>query len=482
MLFSVMASGVNMHRETKNRRDFLKLTAAGVGISLSSGCGTFSRGRKKSSGRRKPEAGTAPPKALRMGFIGVGGSGNKNLQAFSARGIEIVALCDVDTRELYRARDAVSEKHPSIRLYKDFRIMLANAGALDAVVISTPDHAHGMQAVHALRSGCHVFLETPLVHTLKELSVLEQETKEARRIVMPGDCGCQHEEALRAREVLSTGVLGDILQVHIWTNRPVWPQGGDAPSGSDPVPENLDWQLWLSGAKPRPYKRFVYHKFNWRGWTDFGCGALGDIGCRLLGFPFKVLNLDAPHEFTRIYHVGGTELSYPKSTELRISCESGNQKKDVELFWYDGYRMPRIELLSQVKATLGKIPGTGTLIVGERGSWFVSGTECEQHYMGINGAVRMTDLEKHELWSSAPKFLPRTGTPHDLFLRTVRNSKGYDFEVNADKALNQAILGGTISQRLEGTVNWNGRKECFIKNEAANALLAPYIEESWRYY
>lgn len=478
-----MTAGTDKYKVmNRNRRAFLKLSALGVGLSITGGCGSLSFSRKKSSKKRKRFAKATSREKLRFAFIGVGGIGRKHLQKFSVLGVSVVALCDVDERELYAARDMISSKHPSVRIYKDFRVMLQNVPGLDAVVISTPDHGHGMQAVHALRTGCHVFLETPLTHTLEELAVLEKEADKAKRIVLPGDCGCRHEEALRANEVISTGVLGNISKLHIWTNRPVWPQGCKLPVGNEPVPETFDWQLWLAGAKPRSYKRYAYHKFNWRGWTDFGGGVPGDIGCRLLGFPYKVLKLQAPYEVKQIFSAGGTEFSYPKSSELLLKCKSKQQKKPVAIHWYDGGRMPRAELLTQVKATLGKIPGTGTLIIGEHGSWLVKGTMCDQHYMGLNGGLRMVDLEKHELWTSVPKTLPRCGIAEEFFLHAIPNSRRFDFGVNANRNLNQAVLIGMIAQRLSGTLRWHAKKRCFIKNEEANELLAPYLQENWRYY
>ncbi|MFO7937312.1 MAG: Gfo/Idh/MocA family oxidoreductase [Kiritimatiellia bacterium] len=465
-----------------NRRTFLRHAAVSAAAAFAGGCGVFQGKRTEALRERDVSSRADPGPPLDFAFIGVGGIGSQHLQSFNRPEINVAALCDVDMRELYKARDMISVRHPSVQIYKDFRVMLQNMPRLDAVVISTPDHGHGVQAVHALRAGCHVFLETPLTHTLEELEVLENEAERAGRIVMPGDCGCMHEEALRAHEVISTGILGKIIQVHIWTNRPVWPQGGSLPAGSDPVPETLDWQLWLSGAKPRSFKRYVYHRFNWRGWTDFGSGTLGDIGCRLLGFPYKVLQLEAPYETERTYASRCSEFSYPRATELRLQCESRLQRDPVEIFWYDGLRMPRPELLKQVRTTLGRVPGTGTLIIGERASWLVRGSACEQHYLGQNGARRMVDLEKHDLWTSAPALFPRNSNPRELFLRSVRNSRNCGFDMFAHSDLNQAILIGAIAQRMDGRLKWNKRKGRFRKNDTADNLTRPHLEPGWKYY
>lgn len=466
----------------RGRRAFLRLSALGAGLSLAGGCGIFTQGRR--SGFKPGHCGAinSDGTPLKFGFIGVGGAGREHLRRFTAIGVDILALCDVDQRELYAARDLVSNSSAPPRIYKDFRVMLASNPGLDAVVVSTPDHGHVMQAVHALRTGCNVFLETPLAHTLEELAVLERETKRAKRVLIPADIGGTHKTAHRAHALISSNVLGKISQVHIWSNRPLWPQGGEIPEESDPVPETLDWQLWLAGAKPRPYKQFVYHKFNWRGWNDFGSGTLGDVGCRLIGFPFKVLDLEAPRDVESMYNRGGSAASYPRSTQLRLRCRSRSCKNPVELFWYDGGRLPRAELLTQVRDTLGKVPGTGTLMVGERGSWLVTGVDCDQHYIGLNNAGRMTDFEKHELWSSASPSLPCRGSSEEIFLRAICGADRYDFESSARKALNQTVLIGAIAQRMDGTLQWNQRRERFQNNDAANALLKPHLEAGWEYF
>ena len=474
-----MAGDCNIQAEgERSRRNFLKLSLTGAGLSLSGGCTSLSR-LSPFRRRKIPPAPSSQP--LRMAFIGVGGIGKRHLDILSKSRVQIAALCDVDGRELHGARDMLAIKFPNVQIFQDFRVMFDNVRNLDAVIIATPDHGHGMQAVRALREGCHVYLETPAVHTLDELTVLEREARKVKRLVLSGDLRTSHEMALRGCEALRTGVTGKILQVHIWTNRPVWPQGVELPAGSDPVPNTLAWDLWLAGVAPRPFKRFSYHKFNWRGWTDFGSGALGDIGCQLLSFPCKVLELGVPESVERLHASGSSTASYPKSSELKFICKSKVQKNRVELFWYDGGHMPSAGILQQAQATLGRIPGTGILLTGERGSWLVSGSECRQHYLGLNGSPRMTDFEKHDLWTSAPRFLPRIVSPQQHFLRAVRSGKGYDFNLTAETALNKAVLIGAVVQRVGGLLEWNDRKGRFNNNDAANKMLAPDLQPGWEY-
>jgi hypothetical protein len=248
------------------------------------------------------------------------------------------------------------------------------------------------------------------------------------------------------------------------------------------LPTALAWDLWLAGTRPRSFKRFAYHRFNWRGWVDFGSGALGDIGSQLLSFPYDALALDAPERIERLHAVAGSAASYPQSSEVRFVCRSALLKNRVEIFWYDGTRLPHAGVLQQVQATLGRIPGTGVLLMGAKGSWLSTGSDCSQHYIGLNGSARMTDLEKHDLWVSAPKYLPRTGSREDYFLQAVRSGEEYDFNQSAQAALTKAILTGALAQRMGGALNWRDRKGRFSDNDAANRLLAPNLQPGWEYF
>lgn len=432
-----------MTTENSNRRDFLKLALTGAGAAATGGCATLTRTKPA---RRAPAV-PVPAAPPRLALIGVGGAGAPLLRYFSASGARIDAICDVDERELNVARELLSERFPDLQLFQDYRVMFDTLKALDGAVIATPDHGHAMQAQRALQAGCHLYLETPITHTLQELTTLEGAARRARRHLFCGETNINCEPALRARAALATGVIGKISQAHIWSSGPIWPQGGEPPSGSDPVPAGLAWDLWLAGAQPRPYKRFVYHKFNWRGWCDFGGGTLGDAGCQFLSFPYTTLGLSAPKSVTLLAARGGTAASYPQSSTLRWVCKSAVQKSQVELFWYDGGALPADDLLQQTRSTLGRHPGSGVLLVGERGTWLVAGTACKQHYLGLNGSPRMTDFERHALWSLLPEQLPPTVTAPERFLRAIRRDERCDFNLTAQPALHQTVLLGALASR-----------------------------------
>ena len=291
------------------RRGFLRSAGAAAAAAAAGGCrsGRAARQTKAASGGR-----------LRVAVIGAAGRGEANLATALDAGENIVALCDVDETALLAARDKVALVNPSVRLYRDFRVLFDSEKGLDAAVISTPDHGHGIQAAWALRRGCHVYLETPAARTLAELAALRELARRCGAVVQVGDACCATEEYRRAVEALSSGLLGRVAEVHVWTNRPVWPQGLRRPEGGDPVPDWLDWDLWLGGAPLRPFKSKVYHRFNWRAWHDFGTGALGDAGTQALGLAFRALELAAPVRAESASIEARAEEAYPLSSMVRF--------------------------------------------------------------------------------------------------------------------------------------------------------------------
>lgn len=224
---------------------------------------------------------------LNIAIIGCGGKGRSNLDSVASE--NIVALCDVDANKLGEA----ASKYTGAKTFADFRRMLDTMHKqIDAVVVSTPDHTHAPAAVMAMKMGKHCYCEKPLTHSIYEARVMRdvaRKYKVATQMGNQGTAGDGHREAV---EVVQSGAIGQVYEVLVWSNRPVWPQGINRPAPA-PVPPELDWDLWLGPAPERPYAP-GYHPFNWRGWFDFGTGALGDMGCHTLNMPFRALNLTNP--------------------------------------------------------------------------------------------------------------------------------------------------------------------------------------------
>ena len=453
------------------RRAFMQ-TALGSGMVLTGGCrSVFSGGsvtKKRSAGER-----------LRVAIIGVGGRGQANWSAVCEAGDRIVALCDVDERALMFGREKVSQMSPGVRLYKDFRVLFDAERDLDVAFVSTPDHGHALQAAWAMEKRCHVYVEPPLARTLGDARFLWQKARSCGVTLRLGDQGSASAEFRRAVRILESGLLGDVAEVHAWTGRPIWPQGGKRPEGSDPVPMSLDWDLWLGGAPVRPFKEKVYHRYNWRGWHDFGTGALGDAGCHLLNIPFRVLGLGAPVSVTALDVTERPSETYPKASHLRFQFKAPSRRQPpVTLNWYDGNWKPKAEWLPQVVEAFGQLPGSGCVLVGARGLWLIADEFGEHHYVALSGEEKVVDFEKHEACALAEACQEGPGLQKE-FLNAVRKGTRSASDQTCLQPLMETVLTGSVAQRVPGRLLWNSRKNRFEGAEAADRLVASASREGW---
>ncbi|MGF1925796.1 MAG: Gfo/Idh/MocA family protein, partial [Bacteroidia bacterium] len=233
----------------------------------------------------------APSDKLMVAGIGVGGKGQSNLDKIYKGGkSEIAFLCDVDDR---RAATTV-KNFPKAKYYKDYREMLdKESKSIDGVVISTPDHNHAMMAMAAMQLGKHVYVEKPLSHDIYEARKLTEAAQQYKVVTQMGNQGSSGDGVRQLQDWMNAGVIGKVHTVYCWTDRPSWPQGILWPSTSGQIPKELDWDLWLGSAPYKPYIEKLV-PFNWRGWWDYGTGAIGDMGCHLVEPPFRVLGLDTP--------------------------------------------------------------------------------------------------------------------------------------------------------------------------------------------
>lgn len=306
-----------------------------------------------------------PSDRLNIAGIGIGGMGRNNL-ANVAKTENIVALCDVDWRE---PAARVFKTYPDARQYKDYRIMLDKQKDIDAVIIATADHTHAVISLEAMRRKKHVFTQKPLTHTVHEARVLAKAAKEYKVATQMGNQGQAADGPRRLREMIWDGVIGPVREVHVWTDRPnrgllgtYWPQGVSRPADTPAVPPELDWDLFLGPAPVRPYNP-AYHPFKWRGWWDFGTGALGDIGCHSLDPVFRALKLKYPESVQAVSTMVNEE-SYPSGSIVTYEFPARGDLPPVTLTWYDGGLRPaRIpELEPGMKMEAG-----GTLYIGDKG-------------------------------------------------------------------------------------------------------------------
>lgn len=314
---------------------------------------------------------TAPSDKLNIAGIGTGGKAEVNLPFAYNKGAEnIVALCDVDDRMAGNAR----KMWPKAPYYKDYREMLDKESKhIDAVIVTTPDHMHAVQAMACMQAGKHVYCEKPLTHDISEARALTEAAARYKVVTQMGNQGSSGDDTRLIETWVQGGVLGDVHTVHVWTNRPVWPQGIPTPTGNFAIPKEVNWDLWLGTAPKRPFNP-TYLPATWRGWTDFGTGSLGDMGCHFIDVPYRALKLGYP--VSVFCNVGSVysgffeeEIytdSYPPSSVTYIQFPAREQMGAVEMIWYDGGMKPRRPDELQPDEEMGEWDG-GIIMEGSKG-------------------------------------------------------------------------------------------------------------------
>ncbi|MGQ7867849.1 Gfo/Idh/MocA family protein [Sunxiuqinia sp. sy24] len=307
----------------------------------------------------------APSDKLNIAGIGIGGMGRVDLEDV-AKTENIVALCDVDWNE---SVNNVFNIYPRAKRHKDFRIMLDEQKDIDAVIVATPDHNHAVISMEAMRQGKHVYTEKPLTHTVYEARMLTEAAQKYKVATQMGNQGQATDASRRMQEMIWDGVIGPIHEVHVWTDRPnrgladtYWPQGVGRPADNPPVPESLDWDLFTGPAPLRPYHS-SYHPFRWRGWLDFGTGALGDIGCHSFDTVFRALKLKYPTSIQAVSTLVNDE-TYPLGSIVTYDFPARLEMPPLRLTWYDGgLRPPRLlDMGNDVQ-----LGASGVLYMGSKG-------------------------------------------------------------------------------------------------------------------
>ncbi len=354
-----------------NRRDFLRTTtAAGVGFWVAAGVSI-------------PES-RAANETINFACIGVGGKGSSDSEDCERNG-NIVAICDVDEDTLGKSADRPGFE--KAKKYYDFRKMLDEVGKeIDAVTVSTPDHNHAPAAAMAMKMGKACFTQKPLTHAISEARALGDIARQTKVATQMGNQGTANTKLRLGAAAIQAGVIGNVKEVHVFTNRPIWPQGVDRPATGDPVPSTLHWDEWIGPAPMRPYARGIYHPFAWRGWWDFGTGALGDMACHTVNLPFAALNLRDPISVTAKTS-GHNKETYPSWSIIEFEFPANDKRPAVKMIWYDGKQLPPISILDNQdyaaceplakalkwKADSGEGMLTGCLFIGEKGGLFGQG-------------------------------------------------------------------------------------------------------------
>ena len=318
---------------------------------------------------------TAPSDRINLAAIGAGGKGRSDIRWASSEGQEnVIALCDVDFSG--SAADAVKE-HPKAKQYADYRVMLDKEKDIEAVTISTPDHVHAPAAIAAMERGIHVYVQKPMAHNIRETRIMTEMARDQRVVSQMGNQGGSNPLLGMVQKWVDSGVLGKISRVQVWTNRPVWPQGIPMPKPNESMkPNALNWDLWLGPAEYMPYTPDL-HPFSWRGWWDYGTGALGDVGCHLIDIPFRTLGLkyptDAECSVGAIFSQKWTPDHHPKgcpaSSFITLHFDATDKSQaPIEMTWSDGgIRPAHPQIIPADHDIGGRNSANGVLIHGENG-------------------------------------------------------------------------------------------------------------------
>jgi predicted dehydrogenase len=416
----------------------------------------------------------APSDTLNFACIGVGGMGRNDVKGMSVE--NIYALCDVD---LHSADESFTT-FPKARRYRDFREMLSREEKnIDAVTVSTPDHCHAPAAMMALKMGKHVYCQKPLARTLGEVRALEAEAaRRPKQVTIMGNQGHANEGTRQIREWIEAGVLGTVREVHFFTNRPIWPQALDRPLAAYNIPPWMEWNLWLGPAPDRPYAP-NYAPFNWRGWWDFGTGAMGDMACHIMDASVWTLGLKYPTritpESTQLY--GETA---PKASRITYEFAATDTRPAVTLVWRDGnFNPPRPVDWPAERAW--PYDDSGQVWVGDKGT-MIAGTYGE--------SPRLSDDKRHaELMASPPPVkYPRiqriaggvAGEVHSEFITAIKSGTQPGSNIPGHSGpLTEIILLGNLAVRMGRTLEIDGTTGRVTNATVPADWLLPTYRNGW---
>jgi predicted dehydrogenase len=446
---------------SSNRRQFLKQsTLAGAGFWVGGIVGDL-------YGDNPPTRPVSANDHLNIGIIGAGGRGAGNWGAVAREnGVTIVAICDVDDR---RASNSY-RRFPQATRYSDFRVMLERQRNLDAVIVSTPDNTHAVASIMAMRLGKHCYCEKPLTHDVYEARLMKQVARERRVATQMGNQGTAAPGLRRGVDVLRAGALGEVREVHVWTNRPIWPQGErlNQPLPMEQVPEGVHWDLWLGPAPARAYNR-GYLPFNWRGWWDFGTGAIGDMACHTMNLPYRGLRLGTPTAASAMARQPVNDQSPPEGLTAVYEFPARGNLPPVRLTWYERGK-PSRELFRGLPANR-ELSESGSLIIGSTCSMYApgdNGNRVQRLPEGNFDDVRVTEA------------LPSPIGHHAEWLRAIRGGPAAlsNFVDHAGQ-LTESILLGNIALRAGTRILWDTETGRVTNSEVANRYIRREYRQGW---
>ncbi|HEX4165401.1 MAG TPA: Gfo/Idh/MocA family oxidoreductase [Bryobacteraceae bacterium] len=475
----------------------------------------------------------SPNEKLNIASIGAGGKAQSDI-AGCAHTENIVALCDVDEKSAAKTFN----RFPNVPKFKDYREMLDKEGNnFDACIVTIPDHMHATAAIHAMSLGKHVYVQKPLAHTVWECRELLKAAEKYGVATQMGNQGYSNEGTRQCAEMIWSGEIGDVTEVHAWTNRPVWPQGSLPAPTTMPVPSTLDWDLWLGIAEERPYSD-AYLPFTWRGFFDFGSGALGDMACHILGAPNMALRLTAPESVECVNLEGQSEMFFPAKSVVRFDFPARGSMPPVKIFWYDAMReeqpnfpnAPKDQILgdlpeNRVGDAEGNVKPRERQIIGEVFTdQFFSPKEMPPHeprrrpqadeanmsphdrelakwmsmigkgtngslFMGSKGMIttgtygentRLLPVEKMRDYEFPPELLPRSPGHYRDWIRACKGGAPACSNFSVSAPFTEWIALGAIATKMKCKIEWDAEKMKITNSSEANDLLKPNPRKGWK--
>ncbi len=418
-------------------------------------------------------------KKLNIAFIGMGGQIQGHVNTALQLGHNVVAFCDVDPNQIAKSQARHKAQASEVKAYSDYRQLLEKEKTLDAVVVATPDHWHAAICTAAMKAGLHVYCEKPLTRTIAEARAMAELARQSKVVTQTGNQGSASSNLRRSVELIQSGLLGNISNVHVWHPTHSWPCGVPRPAGSDPTPAGMNWDFWCGPAPLRPYKADTYHPEKWRGWYDFGNGSIGDFCCHSFNMPVRALNLGYPSR-VEISNVKGAGMeSYAQAVTHTFHFAAEGNRASVSLIYYTGGEdMPPKRITDQLISTFGGIDRVGAIVEGEKGL-LSAGLWNDQCYVKLNDDKKFIGHEKHPEAVKVPQSLPRVAGHFQEWADAIlENGKTYSpFEFGG--RLTEIGLAGTVALRLQRNLEWDGQAMKAKGVPEADALVRQPSRTQW---
>ncbi len=407
---------------------------------------------------------------LRTAHIGVGGMGAEDLKAISSHdSVVVTALCDVDADRL----GAANKLHPNAKIYSDYRVMLKEIGSsIDAVIVSTPDHTHAPASMMAMEMGKPVYCQKPLTHHVTEARAMNKLAKDKKLVTQMGIQVHSFYDYKLATLLIQSGIIGKVHAVRAWSPKN-WGYDGPVPEGSDPVPKNLDWDLWLGTSSKRPYKDKVYHPGNWRKLLGYGCGTLGDMGVHIFDTPYNALQLDVPRTIKNECRKP-TGFGFPEKNIVTYKFpKTPYTTKTLKWIWYDGVGAPKSHK-DLVLPDNEELPSQGAMFIGKKGRLLLPHFQ-QLPKLIVDGKYKEMDIESFNLGAPVRDYDSEGKKHYHQFVNACLGKDECSAPFSYASRLTETILLGVIAGRFPNkTLHWDNKKAKFSEEEANQFLDSNY--------